>query len=133
MALVLSSASISETGGVSTVTATLSVRSSEAVTVTVSAAPGTGAIAGDFSLSSTDTLTIAAGQTASTGAVTVTANGNAEDAPDKQVTVSGTASGGNGVAAPSDVTLTLTDDEAFRWWRWSCRPRRSRRRAAWRR
>ena len=113
VALVLSPASISETGGVSTVTATLSVRSSEAVTVTVDAAAGTGAIAADFDLSTARTLTIVAGQTASTGAVTVTANGNAVDAPDKSVTVSGTVSGGNGVAAPPDVTLTLTDDEAF--------------------
>ena len=113
VALVLSSASISETGGVATVTATLSGRSSEAVTVTVDAAPGTGAVTGDFSLSSTDTLTIAAGDTTSSGAVTVTANGNAVDAPDKSVTVSGTASGGNGVAAPTSVTLTVTDDEAF--------------------
>ena len=113
VALVLSSASISETGGVATVTATLSVRSSEAVTVTVDAAAGTGAIAADFDLSTATTLTIAAGQTASTGAVTVTARGNAVDAPDKSVTVSGTVSGGNGVAPPPDVTLTLTDDEAF--------------------
>ena len=110
--LVLSSTSISETGEVSTVTAALSGVSSAAVTVTVGAAPGTGAVARDFTLSSTDTLTIAAGDTTSTGAVTVTANGNAVDSPDKSVTVSGTASGGNSVANPSSVTLTLTDDDA---------------------
>ena len=112
--LVLSPTSISESSGVSTVQATLSRVSSEAVTVTVSAAPGTGAIAADFSLSSNRTLTIAAGNTTSGIAVpwvTVTANGNTVDSPDKSVTVSGTATGGNGVAAPSDVTLTLTDDE----------------------
>ena len=112
VALVLSPTSISESGGVSTVTATLSGASSEAVTVTVGAAAGTNAAAGDFSLSSDKTLTIAAGSTTSSGAVTVTANGNAADSPDKSVTVSGTASGGNGVAAPSSVTLTLTDDDA---------------------
>ena len=44
--------------------------------------------------------------------MTVTANGNTVDSPDKSVTVSGTVSGGNNVAAPPDVTLTLTDDDA---------------------
>ena len=111
--LVLSPASISETGGVSSVTATLSGASSEAVTVTVEAAAGTGAVGADFALSAAKTLTIAAGDTTSIGAVTVTANGNDVDSPDKRVAVSGTASGGNGVAAPADVTLTIEDDEAL--------------------
>ena len=109
----LSPSSVSESSGVSTVTATLSGTSSEAVTVTVAAAAGTGAVAADFTLSSTTTLTIASGDTTSTGAVTVTANGNTVDSPDKSVTVSGTVSGGNGVAAPSNVTLTLEDDEVL--------------------
>ena len=112
VALVLSPATIDESGGVSTVTATLSGASSEAVTVTVGAAAVAPAVSGDFALSGTTTLTIAAGTTTSTGAVTVTAVDNATDAPDKAVTVSGTAAGGNGVAAPSDVTLALTDDDA---------------------
>ena len=111
--LALSPASISETGGVTSVTATLNRASSEAVTVTVSASPvtSTGAVSGDFSLSSADTLIIAAGSTTSTGAVTVTAVGDAVDETDETVTVSGTASGGNSVANPSSVTLTLTDDD----------------------
>ena len=109
--LALSPAAIDESGGVSTVTATLSGTSSEAVTVTVGAAAVAPAVSGDFALSSDETLTIAAGSTTSTGVVTVTANGNAVDAPDKEVTVSGTAAGGNGVAAPSSVTLTITDDD----------------------
>ena len=111
VALVLSPTSISETGGVSTVTATLSGASSAAVTVTVSASAGTGAVAADFGLSSATTLTIAAGDVTSTGTVTVTANGNTVDSPNKSVTVSGTATGGNSVADPPDVTLTITDDE----------------------
>ena len=110
-ALVLSPDTISETGGVSTVTATLSGVSSEAVTVTVAAAAGTGAVTADFDLSSATTLTIAAGDTTSTGTVTVTANGNNVDSPNKSVTVSGTAAGGNSVADPSSETLTITDDE----------------------
>ena len=111
VALALTPSSISESGGISTVTATLSHPSSEAVTVTVAAAAGAGAVAADFDLSSATTLTIAAGATVSTGAVTVTANGNAVSSPHKSVTVSGTAAGGNGVADPPNVTLTLEDDE----------------------
>ena len=111
LTLALSSSSVSETGGKTTVTATLSGKSSEAVTVTVGAAAGTGAVAADFGLSAAKTLTIAAGATASSGDVTITANGNDVDSPDKSVTVSGTVAGGNNVAAPSNVTLTLSDDE----------------------
>ena len=110
VALVLSPSSISENGGVSTVTATLSGPSSEAVTVTVSATPVSPAVSGDFTLSGS-TLTIGAGQTTSTGTVTVTAVNNNVDTPDRTVTVSGSVTGGNGVPAPSDRTLTITDDE----------------------
>ena len=114
--LVLSPASVDEDGGVSTVTARLSAGASEATTVTVSATAvsSTGAGSGDFSLSANGTLTIAAGATASTGTVTVTAvdDAPAEDAPDKQVTVSGMVSGGDGAAAASDMTLTIEDDDA---------------------
>ncbi len=113
VALALSASSITETGGIATVTARLSGPSSAAVTVTVAAAAGTGAVAADFTLSSTNTLTIAAGATTSAGEVTVTANGNAVDSPNKTVTVSGTAAGGNGVVNPPNVTLTLTDDDAL--------------------
>ena len=113
VALVLTPTSISETGGVSTVTATLSGASSEAVTVTVAAAAGTGAVAADFTLSTATTLTLAAGATTSAGVVTVTANGNDVDSPNKSVTVSGTAAGGNSVANPPNVTLTLEDDDAL--------------------
>ena len=87
VALALSDSSVSETGGVSTVTATLTGKSSEAVTV--AAAAGSGAVAADFTQSGT-TLTIAAEATASAGEVTVTANGN-------------------GVANPPNVTLTNDD------------------------
>ncbi len=110
VSLVLSPSSISENGGSSTVTATLSDASSEAVTVTVSATPVSPAVAGDFAQSGT-TLTIAAGATTSTGTVTITAVDDTVDAPDKEVTVWATVSGGNGVSAPADRTLTITDDE----------------------
>ena len=106
--LVLTPASISENAGVSTVTATLDGTTSAATTITVSAAAVAPAVSGDFTLTGT-TLTIAAGATTSTGTVTVTASGNEVDAPDKSVTVSGTATGE--VANPSDVTLTIADDD----------------------
>ena len=110
--LTLSPATIGENGGVSTVTASLSRRSSAKVEVTVSAAAVSPAVDGDFTLSANTKLTIAAGETASTGTVTITANDNPVDAPNKMVTVSGAASGGNGVADPDDQTLTITDDDA---------------------
>ena len=107
--LVLTPSAITETGGVSTVTATLSGPSSGAVTVTVAAAAVSPAVSGDFALSTAKTLTIAAGAMASTGTVTVTANDVGW--PDKSVTVSGTATGGNGVASPPNATLTLGYDD----------------------
>ena len=111
--LVLSPASISENGGVTTVTATLSTPESAAVTITVSAMAVAPSVSGDFTLSSATTLTIAAGQTTSLGTVTIRANDNAVVAATKSVTVSGTADDTPDiVAAPSDVTLMITDDDA---------------------
>ena len=112
--LALSPTSIAESGATnaSTVTASLDRPSSAATTITVSATAGTNAEAGDFSLSSTPTLTIAAGATSSTGTVTVTAQDNATDEPDKSVTVSGSATNGQGITQPAAATLTITDDDA---------------------
>ena len=107
--LALSPPSITEKGGISTVTATLSRALSEAITVTVSAAPVAPAVAADFVLSTNKTLMIAAGTTTSTGTVTITANDNAMDAPDKTVTVMATAT--SNVTGPANKTLTITDDE----------------------
>ena len=69
-------------------------------------------MSGDYTLSQNKTLTIAAGATASTGTVTITAVNNSVDAPDKTVTVSGSASGGHGAENPANQTLTITDDDA---------------------
>ncbi len=111
--LELGSASIDESGGSNStaVTARLSGRSSEAVTLTVAAAPGADTASGDFTLSANTTLTIAAGSLTSSGTVTITAVDNNIDAPNKTVTVSATASGG-GVNNPADQTLTINDDDA---------------------
>ena len=110
--LVLTPATITEAGGKSTVTATLDRASSAATTVRVTAVPVSPAVAGDYTLSTNKTLTIAAGQTTSTGVVTITAVSNEVDALDKEVTVSATATNSQGVTAPQDVTLTITDDDA---------------------
>ena len=110
--LLLTPASIAEDGEVSTVTATLSNVSGDDTVVTVSAAPVAPASSSDYSLSANTVLTIAAGATTSSGAVTITANNNTVDAPDKTVTVSAAAVNDAGVTAPSGRTLTITDDEA---------------------
>ena len=104
--LVLTPATIDESGASnsSTVTATLNRASSKDLTLTVSA--GTG-----VTLSANKVLTVAAGETASEGTVTLTAIDNALDAPDLEVTVSATASGGRGVANPAGRTLTIRDDD----------------------
>ena len=110
--LVLTPSSISEAGGSTAVTATLSNPSSEATRVTVSAAPVSPAVAGDFALSSNRTLTIAAGATTSTGTVTIAANDNDVDAEPRQVMVSATATNTQPVAGnPDNVILTITDNE----------------------
>ena len=105
--LVLTPSSIDESGAAnrSTVTATLSGPSGEAVALTVAVPNGA-----PVSQSGT-VLTIVAGATESTGAVTLTAVDNDVDAVDATVAVSATASGGHGVAAPDPVTLTVEDDD----------------------
>ncbi len=112
--LSLDQSTINEAGANSThVRASLSGTSSEATTVTVSAAPGTGADSSDFTLSTNKTLTIAAGRTGSASTVTISAVDNAVDDPDREVTVSGTVSNSlGGYANPGNVTLTIRDDEA---------------------
>ena len=110
--LVLTPASITENGGVSTVTARLDRPSSEETTVTVSVSPVAPAVMADYMLSSSRRLTVPAGETTSTGEVTITAEDNDADAPDKTVTVSATAQNPQGVTDPRDVPLTIEDDEA---------------------
>ena len=109
--LAVSPASISENGGVATVSATLSHPSSAATTITVSAAPGTNAVAGDYTLSAPPTVTIAARNISSTGTVTIAAVDNDVDAEDKTVTVSGTAANSQGAGTVTGVSLTIRDDE----------------------
>ena len=104
--LALTPAVIDESGAnnASMVSATLSHASSEATTITVSAS-GTG-----YAQSGT-TLTIPALGTASAGAVTLTAVDDEEQAPDREVTVSGRAENAHGVEQPAAAALTIRDDE----------------------
>ena len=110
-AMALNPASVTENGGVATVTATLSHPSAAPTTLTVSASPVSPAAAGDFTLSSANMLTVAAGSTTSAGTVTVTANDNRVDAADKSVTVTASLANGRGTGAVTAATLTLTDDD----------------------
>ncbi len=100
--LVLDKDWIMENGGVAMVTARLDRASNTATVIALS-------VAADVTLSG-DSLAIPAGATVSAGAVTVTAIDDDVDAADKQVTVSGSATGG--VTGPADVTLTIRDDDA---------------------
>ena len=107
--LVLTPSSISEDGGVSTVTATVSPVTAEAFTVTVAATADAPATDADFTLSGA-TLSFAANATESTGEVTIAAVDNDVDGADKTVRVSGSVSAA-GIEAPADATLTIQDDE----------------------
>ena len=107
--LAVAPGTITESGGLATVTATLDHGSSAATTVTVGATAGTNAAPGDFRLSAAPTLTIAAGNTTSTG--TVTAVDNSKDEADKTVVVAGTATNSQGITQPASVDLTITDDD----------------------
>ena len=97
LTLALSESSISEAGGTSVLTATLSHPSSEPTTVTVLPQ------AGSFTLAPANgRLTIAAGNTAGTGSVTLTAVDNRTDAPDNVLTVKATAANSQGVYDDAD-------------------------------
>ena len=102
VSLTLSPSRIEE-GDSATVTARLSHASSADTTVRISASGVT---------LSGNPLTIPAGRTRSSGRVTLISAENAEDEPDRRVTVAGKASNSQGVAGdPPSVTLTIEDDD----------------------
>ena len=106
MTLAAADSSISENGGTSAVSATLSHPSSEATTVTVQAASGL------YTVGSDATITIAAGETAnSSDTVSITAVNNTKDEPHRSGTVTGMAQNSQGVGAVSGAALTITDDD----------------------
>ena len=104
--LALTPSSISESGGMSTVTATLSHPSSAATTITVRP------VAGAYTVGTDSTITIAAGQTANASdTVVITAVDNTQDAPNRDVTVSVVSANAQGsVVLPT--AITIIDDDA---------------------
>ncbi len=111
--LILTPTEISEAGGHTLITASLSSASTVETVIEVSAFPDSPATTGDYTLSSNQTLRIESGEMTSTGTVTITAVDNDVDAPNKTVTVRGQVTNRQDVTGPSDMTLTiLNDDEA---------------------
>ena len=111
--LTLSDSSIAENGGTTTVTATQDRADDADTRITVSVTPTSPATASDYRLSANTTLTIPAGQRTSTGIVTITAADNNAVAPDKRLSVRGTATNTN-YARSLPVTgaaLTIADDD----------------------
>ena len=104
--LALTPSSISESGGMSTVTATLVHPSSAITTITVRP------VAGAYTVPADSTITIPAGQTANASdTVVITAVNNTQDAPNRDVTVTVVAGNAQGVGSVTGATLTLEDDE----------------------
>ena len=103
--LTLTPSSISESGGMSTVTATLTRSWSTATTITVR--PVTGA----YTVGMDSTITIAAGQTANASdTVVITAVDNTRDELNRDVTVSVVSANAQGsVVLPT--AITITDDD----------------------
>ena len=98
--------SISENGGSTTISATLSHASSRPTTITVESP------AGAYSTGADATITIPAGSTTGgTDTVTITAVNNTRDEADRLVTVTGSASNPHGVGAVTGARVTITDDD----------------------
>ena len=112
VSLVLTPASISEDGGVSTVSATITQGVPDAFEVSVSAEPKSPAVADDFTLSENTVLSFAANATTSSGTVTITAANNDVDAADKTIIVRGGLMSGVRPRAPQPEELTIEDDDA---------------------
>ena len=109
LTLSLTDNSISENGGSTAVTASVSPRTVDAFTVSFAATPTAPATAADYGL--TGTLSFAALSATPTGTVTITANNNRVDRPDKSVSV--TATGSQSYFRATDaVELTIEDEDA---------------------
>jgi fibronectin-binding autotransporter adhesin len=101
-------ANIAEAGGTSTITATLSIASSQPVTIELGFS-GTATLTDDFTLTATQ-IVIAPGQTS--GIVTVTAVQDATDEVNETIIVDITAVTNGTEATPAQqVTVTITDDD----------------------
>ena len=105
--LTLMPSSISESGGMSTVTATLTRSWSTATTITVRP------VAGAYTVGTDSTITIAAGQTANASdTVVITAVDNTRDELNRDVTVTVVADNAQGsVVLPTEITITDDDPQ----------------------
>ena len=107
-----SPATIAEDGGEATVVTALTHPSSADTIVQVTAQPVAPAQPRDFEQTGTQ-LAILAGETAGVWTVTIAAVDNDVDAPDRTVTVTGTAANAYGLTGqPEAVTIDIVDDEA---------------------
>ena len=103
--LALTPSSISESGGMSTVTATLSRSLSAATTITVRP------VADAYTVPADSTITIAAGSTANASdTVVITSVDNTQDEPNRNVTMSAVMHNSQ-VSGRVTGTLTITDDD----------------------
>ncbi len=104
--LALTPSTLSESGGMSTVTATLSHPSSAATTITVRP------VAGAYTVGMDSTITIAAGSTANASdTVVITAVDNTQDAPNRDVDMSVVADNAQGSVVRL-IEITIIDDDA---------------------
>ena len=107
-----SPATIAEDGGEATVVTALTHPSSADTIVQVTAQPVAPAQPRDFEQTGTQ-LAILAGETVGVWTVTIAAVDNDVDAPDRTVTVTGTAANAYGLSGqPEAVTIDIVDDEA---------------------
>jgi hypothetical protein len=105
--LSVGSANISETGGTTTITATLSATSSQTVSITLSLS-GTATIATDYTLGTT--ITIPAGNTSAS--ITLAAVNDPTDEADETVIIDITAVANGTESGTQQQTVTILDDDA---------------------
>ncbi len=107
---------ILEAGGITAISAHLSGASSAETMIEISSAAIFPAQDSDYTLSANPILSIAPGEISSTGLVTITAEDNSVEEPNKIVKVSGQVANTLGVTGPLDglkaiATLTILDDD----------------------
>ena len=114
IALSASPSSVSEGGGVQTITVTATVRDGKAfpsattVTVSVGASGDSATLGTDYAVVANFTVTIAAGQTSGSASFTLTPTDDTLVEGNETITVSGT----NATLTVDGTSLTLTDDDS---------------------
>ena len=109
--LTLSDNPISENGGVTTVTVSLSHASSVVTTVTIAVEPTSSENAGDYEISGDNVLTIAPGTTESADTLTITGVDNSEVDGSRTFMLQAEATNSLAVGLMADQMLTIEDDD----------------------